>query len=256
MWPVLGFKAKFAAAEGRRFSLAVLGPQKDQMKDRRSLAGQDTSLKYLFSAGAFVLAAGVGIYVGWRLFVAPDASETEVPVQLEISAVADGTVSRSVPVQSTGTPSSTLGGAVRVGSPAPEFTLPDMEGEPRSLSDYLGQAVVINFWATWCAPCREEMPALQSAYDKFGEEGFVVLAVNMTQDDHPELIPLYLDELGLTFPVLLDSSGEASNSLYRIIGLPTSLFIGRDGIIREIFIGAIPLDLLDSKVKDLLAEAP
>ena len=100
------------------------------------------------------------------------------------------------------------------------------------------------------------MPALQSAYDKFGEEGFVVLAVNMTQDDHPELIPLYLDELGLTFPVLLDSSGEASNSLYRIIGLPTSLFIGRDGIIREIFIGAIPLDLLDSKVKDLLAEAP
>jgi len=226
------------------------------MKDWRSFTGRDTTHNTLRSARAFIAAAGIGLYLGWRIFLAPDAGGTEAPVQSEIPAVADGTVARSLPVESTGTPSSTLGGAIQVGRPAPDFTLNDLQGEPRSLSDYLGQAVVINFWTTWCAPCREEMPALQSAYDKFGEEGFMVLAINMTQDDHPELIPLYLDELGLTFPVLLDSSGLASVSLYRIIGLPTSLFIGRDGIIREIFIGAIPLDRLEAKVQKLLAEAP
>ena len=226
------------------------------MKDWRSFTGRDTTHNTLRSAGAFIVAAGIGLYLGWRIFLAPDAGGTEARVQSEIPAVADGTVARSLPVESTGTPSSTLGGAVQVGRPAPDFTLNDLQGEPRSLSDYLGQAVVINFWTTWCAPCREEMPALQSAYDKFGEEGFMVLAINMTQDDHPELIPLYLDELGLTFPVLLDSNGLASVSLYRIIGLPTSLFIGRDGIIREIFIGAIPLDRLEAKVQKLLAEAP
>ena len=226
------------------------------MKDWRSFTGRDTTHNTLRSAGAFIVAAGIGLYLGWRIFLAPDAGGTEAPVQSELPAVADGTVARSLPVESTGTPSSTLGGAIQVGRPAPDFTLNDLKGEPRSLSDYLGQAVVINFWTTWCAPCREEMPALQLAYDKFGEEGFMVLAINMTQDDHPELIPLYLDELGLTFPVLLDSSGLASVSLYRIIGLPTSLFIGRDGIIREIFIGAIPLDRLEAKVQKLLAEAP
>lgn len=226
------------------------------MKDWRSFTGRDTTHNTLRSARAFIVAAGIGLYLGWRIFLAPDVGGTEAPVQSEIPDVADGTVGRSLPVESTGTPSSTLGGAIQVGMPAPDFTLNDLQGEPRSLSDYLGQAVVINFWTTWCAPCREEMPALQSAYDKFGEEGFMVLAINMTQDDHPELIPLYLDELGLTFPVLLDSSGLASVSLYRIIGLPTSLFIGRDGIIREIFIGAIPLDRLEAKVQKLLAEAP
>jgi len=226
------------------------------MKDWRSLAGQGSNLRVLFSAGAFILAAGAGIYVGWRIFVAPDASGAETPIQELSSGVTDPAVSRSLPVQSIGTPSSTLGGAIQVGRPAPNFTLDDLQGEPRSLSDYLGQAVVINFWTTWCPPCREEMPALQSAYEKFGKDGFVVLAINMTQDDHLELIPLYLDELGLTFPVLLDSSGLASVSLYRVIGLPTSLFLDRDGIIREIFIGAIPLDLLEAKVENLLVESP
>lgn len=226
------------------------------MKDWRSLAGQDTILRVLLSTGALILAFGMGIYLGWRIFVAPDAGGTQAPVQEELPAVADRAVSRSLPIQSTGTPSSTLGGAIQVGRPAPNFTLEDLRGEPRSLSDYLGKAVVINFWTTWCPPCREEMPALQSAYDKFSDEGFVVLAINVTQDDRPELIPPYLDELGLTFPVLLDSSGLASVSLYRVIGLPTSLFVGQDGIIREIFIGAIPLDLLEAKVQSLLAETP
>ena len=143
-----------------------------------------------------------------------------------------------------------------MGKRAPKFTLQDLQGEPRSLSDYLGQAVVINFWTTWCPPCREEMPALQSAYMKFSEEGFVVLAINITQDDHPDLIAPFIKEFGLTFPVLMDNSGLASVGLYRVVGLPTSLFVGRDGIIREIFIGALPLDLLEVKVQDLLVEAP
>ena len=206
---------------------------------------------------AFVGALGAGFYLGWRFFLAPEPVPTPEPTGTPV-AQATGTAPATapVPVRLTGTPASSLGGVVDVGRPAPDFTLEDLQGQPRSLSDFQGKVVLINFWTTWCPPCRMEMPALQQAYEDLRDQGFVVLGVNWTAVDDPEEVGPYVQELGLTFPILLDIDSEVSERRYRVIGLPTSVFVGRDGTVREVYIGPIPLDQLRANVETLLTEAP
>ena len=93
--------------------------------------------------------------------------------------------------------------APRKGFLAPDFSLPTPEGETITLSDLRGQAVLINLWATWCPPCRAEMPAIQKLYDEYKEQGLVVLAVNMTYQDNPLAVLPFTQENNLTFPILL-----------------------------------------------------
>lgn len=135
---------------------------------------------------------------------------------------------------------------------APDFTLQTLDGESVTLSGLQGQAVVVNFWATWCPPCRAEMPAIQEMYGTFHEQGLVILAVNATNQDTYAGIAPFIEEYGLTFPILLDSSGEAG-SLYQVRSLPTTIFIGRDGVIRKIVVGG-PMSkaLLQSRIEELL----
>jgi peroxiredoxin len=118
-------------------------------------------------------------------------------------------------------------GIASIGEPAPEFTLPDLDGAPVSLDDYRGSPVLLNFFATWCAPCRLEMPHLQAAYEEHAAEGLVVLAIDLQES--PELVRGYMDELGLTFPAVLDSDSVVSLSKYRVGTLPTSVLIDREG---------------------------
>lgn len=92
--------------------------------------------------------------------------------------------------------------------PAPDLALPQLDGTQRTLRDLRGQVVLINVWATWCPPCRAEMPAIQQAYAAYHERGFVVLAVNQRED--ATAITPFLEQYGLTFPILLDSDGQAS----------------------------------------------
>jgi cytochrome c biogenesis protein CcmG/thiol:disulfide interchange protein DsbE len=135
---------------------------------------------------------------------------------------------------------------------APDITLQTLTSDSITLSNLQGKAILVNFWATWCPPCRAEMPAIQEMYDTFQEQGLVILAVNATnQDTYTEIAP-FLEEHGLTFPVLLDPSGEAGN-LYQVRSLPTSIFIGKDGIVRKIIIGG-PMSkaLLQSQIEELL----
>ena len=120
------------------------------------------------------------------------------------------------------------------GAPAPDFTLQAIDGKTVTLSELKGQVVVVNFWATWCGPCRLEMPALQARYDGLKESGFTVLAVNY--GDRLEDAKLYTDELGLTFPVLMDPD-DTVNDLYRVRGYPTTFFIDRDGMIDQQHVG-------------------
>lgn len=124
---------------------------------------------------------------------------------------------------------------------APDFELINLEGENVKLSDFRGQAVLINFWATWCGPCRIEMPAIQARYAQYYPE-FVVLAVD--NDESLEIVFVFVGELGLTFPVLLDP-GALIQNLYLIPGYPSSFFVDADGIIRVVHIGIMTEGQLD-----------
>ena len=120
---------------------------------------------------------------------------------------------------------------------APDFELQTTSGETIKLSDLRGQAVLVNLWATWCPPCRAEMPSIEKVYNEYKDDGLVVLAVDMTYQDTQSNIAPFVAEYGLTFPILLDQSGDVGNA-YQLRSLPSSFFINRDGTINEVVIGA------------------
>jgi peroxiredoxin len=121
----------------------------------------------------------------------------------------------------------------RKGNPAPEIELKTPSGETVKLSDYRGQAVLVNLWATWCPPCRAEMPTIEAIYNEYKDQGFVVLAVDMTYQDDAERVPPFVAEQGLTYPILLDETGDVAAD-YQMLSLPTSFFIDREGIIQDV----------------------
>ena len=114
-----------------------------------------------------------------------------------------------------------------IGQPAPEFTLTDLAGGTQRLSDYRGKGVLLNFWATWCVPCRTEMPSMERAYRALREKGVTILAVSLDAGSQAP-VEAFVKEFGFTFPILLDSSG-ASSRAYRVFGLPTSFLIDWNG---------------------------
>lgn len=111
-------------------------------------------------------------------------------------------------------------------SPTPEFVLPDPTGKMLSLKDFRGKLVLLNFWASWCVPCREEMPAMERLYQEFKDRGFVILAVNIKDTRKNALA--FVEELKLTYPILLDPPGEVG-LLYGAWGLPATYLIGAEG---------------------------
>jgi thiol-disulfide isomerase/thioredoxin len=128
-----------------------------------------------------------------------------------------------------------------VGAQAPEIALPDLQGNMVRLSDLRGQPVLINFWATWCGPCREEMPAIQARYNQRGD--FAVLAVDFGES--AERVSGFLAEIGVGLPVVLDQEGSIQD-LYRIRGYPTTFFVDGSGVIRFMHIGEMSEADLDS----------
>ncbi len=152
----------------------------------------------------------------------------------------------------TGTSTAGLIPAPQVGFLAPDFTLETLEGDSITLSDLRGKAVLVNLWATWCPPCRAEMPAIQRLHEEYKDQGFIVLAVNATNQDDLSKIPSFTGEYGLTFPILLDTTGEVSRQ-YQLRSLPSSYFIRRDGIIQEVVIGGPMAEtLLRTRIEKIL----
>ena len=146
----------------------------------------------------------------------------------------------------------TLETAPQEGFLAPNFTLDTKNGTQLSLSDFRGQPVLINFWASWCPPCKAEMPGMEIVYQEFQDQGFVVLAINVTHQDSLSDAARFVEEQGFTFPILLDAQAIASQA-YQIRSLPTSFFIDQEGIIQQIvFGGPIPKADLHAKIEDLL----
>jgi cytochrome c biogenesis protein CcmG, thiol:disulfide interchange protein DsbE len=112
------------------------------------------------------------------------------------------------------------------GKAAPDFTLPSIDGQQVSLQQYRGKVVFLNFWATWCIPCREEMPGLEQLHQKYQSEGFVVLAIDLKES--AEQVKTFFQKHGLSFPSLLDQQGSVFRD-YLVAGMPTTYLIGRDG---------------------------
>lgn len=111
---------------------------------------------------------------------------------------------------------------------AADFTLQDMDDKTHSLKDYRGKVIMLNFWATWCPPCRKEMPSMESIYQKFKKQGFVILAIN--QWESPDIVFVYTGELSVTptFPILFDRKGNISG-MFGVKGLPTTVLLNRKG---------------------------
>ena len=130
------------------------------------------------------------------------------------------------------------------GKPAPDFTFSDLDGRQVSLSDFRGKVVLVNIWATWCPPCRDEMPSMQKLYERFKGEHFEILAVSIDADGREAVAP-FMQQMNLTFPALLDPE-EKIRSLYAITGVPESFIIDRNGILVQKVIG--PRDWAAPKV--------
>ena len=135
---------------------------------------------------------------------------------------------------------------------APDFALQTPAGETITLFDLRGQAVLVNLWATWCPPCRAEMQSIEKMYQEYKDQGFTVLAINMTYQDDASAVMPFVDEQALTFPILLDETGVVGNA-YQLRSLPSSYFVRRDGTINEVVIGG-PMSeaLLRTRIEDIL----
>lgn len=144
----------------------------------------------------------------------------------------------------------------RVGFSAPDFELSGMDGNTVKLSDFRGKVVFLNFWASWCPPCKAEMPAIQKFTSVYPPEQVAILSVNATSQDNLEDVRTFIAEYGLTFPVLLDIDGSVNRN-YQIQALPSSFFIDAKGEIRKVVIGG-PLTeaMLRAEIAQLVEELP
>ena len=133
----------------------------------------------------------------------------------------------------------------------PSLSFEDLNGKQVSLNDLRGQVVLVNNFATWCAPCREEMPELQAFYDQHKERGFTVVAIE--SGEPADEVARFVKEFGITFPVLLDPQGKALDA-FNIFALPNSILIDRDGKIRQAWVGAIDRSILETGVLPLIED--
>jgi peroxiredoxin len=149
---------------------------------------------------------------------------------------------------------------LRVGDRAPEFTgtaqgqaveLLDLDGRPVRLADMRGRPVWINFWATWCPPCQEETPVLRDTYEKYREQDLELVAISV-QETTAEDVRRYAETYGLEYTIGFDATSAVFHT-YQAFGLPTQLFVDREGIIRQVILGPVSRDQAESIIEPLLA---
>ncbi len=157
-----------------------------------------------------------------------------------------GCAPSSQPVQSV-QQEATVG--VNVGDLAPDFTLTDLEGNQVSLSDFRGKAVFINFWATWCPPCRAEMPEIEAVYQEYKDKNVVVVGVDILETE--DKVRQFVERGGYSWIFVIDTTGEVTNN-YGIAAIPTSFFIDRDGIIKAVNIGAMTKRAMEAKLAEAM----
>jgi peroxiredoxin len=134
---------------------------------------------------------------------------------------------------------------------APKLTLEDLSGKTVSLDDYLGSVVLVNLWATWCPPCKDEMPALQNYYEKHSADGFVLIGID--QEETLEVVEPFVAEFGLTFPIWLDEDYLAERE-FKTVSLPSSFVIDRTGQVRLAWVGGVSEKFLEKYVTQIIKE--
>lgn len=143
--------------------------------------------------------------------------------------------------------------------PAPAFALPGLHGETVRLSDYRGKVVLVNFWGTWCVPCKEETPALAAVYRKLRDQGLEIIGVDLRNQERPGPdgdadVRAFTERYGVTYPIALDVAGETARA-FQIYPLPTSFFVDQSGTIRYVRVGAIRADEVEAIFARLRQEA-
>lgn len=130
---------------------------------------------------------------------------------------------------------------------APDFTLKDLDGNTIRLSDYKGKYVFLNFWASWCGPCKAEMPDMEKIHQKYGDE-LVIVAVNIGES--ADVAKGFAEDYGLSFQILLDEKKEVA-SLYGVSGIPTSYFLDKEGNFASGFVGTLSYEMMEEAIEDL-----
>ena len=153
------------------------------------------------------------------------------------------------PAHPTGpAPSQVLHGKLRAGQPAPDFALKDLDGGTVRLADFRGHPLLLNVWATWCVPCRQEMPAIQRAYDREHGRGFDVLAVNMMES--PSAIRDFMTTFKVTLPAAIDDG--SFSRIYGVAVLPTSFFVDAQGVVDHVQVGEMNDALLQQRIDAMM----
>ena len=148
---------------------------------------------------------------------------------------------------------SPLAGAEAINVPAPDFTLESRSGENLRLEDHRGEVVMLNFWASWCGPCRQEMPLMDELYSQYKDLGFTILAVNV--DENREEAHRFLDKVPVNYPILYDPESSVSD-LYEVQAMPTTVMIDRNGNARYLHYGYQPgyEDDYEQQIRELVRE--
>jgi peroxiredoxin len=142
----------------------------------------------------------------------------------------------------------TVATGIKPGNKAPDFELKTIDGETMRLSDLKGKVVFVNLWATWCPPCRAEMPEMVRYYNEHSSEKIEILAVNLTDSDSEKEVKQFADDYKLNFPVLLDPEGKVGN-MYKTVSIPTTFIVDKKGVIHEKHIGPMSYEMMDEFVK-------
>jgi peroxiredoxin len=179
---------------------------------------------------------------------------TDPPVIAMLAVLAVGAAWTLFSRPAAGAPTYNAPPSPRIGFAAPNFTLDTLDGGTLTLSALRGRPVMLIFWASWCLPCRTEMPAIERVYQRLEQQGLVIIGLNATSQDTEAAARAFAQEYGLSFPIALDRDGSAS-AQYDLMGLPSTYFIDREGIVRDVIIGG-PMSegVMLAKLEELLKE--
>ena len=213
-------------------------PADNTEQKKTSLKGRNP---FLLIAGVFVLGLALALLLfGNQLFTGRQQENESILDQVSVSS---GVNREDVPLPGSGAP-------LNVGDTAHNFSLPDLDGRQVTLADFQGKPVVINFWATWCPPCRIEMPEFQRVFEEHQEDDLVILAIN--EAEQSEVVrSFFYDQMGYTYTPLLDEDGKVAET-YGAIGLPSTFFVNADGDVTAVHRGALTQAQLNNYLEDTL----